>query len=96
MDGFQKKFLVIFAIWTDDGQKNCEKSALHGRHDAVGGMAMVRWADGGMVSHASWLQRGGLRGQRGKGAGLGGHSASWFVLSNFSKKMLNFEKDLKK
>ena len=28
MDGFQKKFLVIFAIWTSDRQKLCEKSAL--------------------------------------------------------------------
>ena len=28
MDGFQKKFHVKLAIWTGDGQKLCEKSAL--------------------------------------------------------------------
>ena len=25
LDGFQKKFLIMFAIWTDEGQKLCEK-----------------------------------------------------------------------
>ena len=31
MDKFQKKFHVKLAIWMGDGQKLCEKSALHER-----------------------------------------------------------------
>ena len=25
LDGFQQKFHVIFTMWTNDGQKHCEK-----------------------------------------------------------------------
>ena len=62
--------------------------------------AMARWVDGAWSArlHGSKRANQGTKGlaKGPKGLGQGGIQLPWFILPIFSKKMLNFEKDLEK